>query len=77
MYFICENKQVIAQDVHCTNAYRHRKHAEQILAQMHSPVKVWKEGKPPVTYSVEGFYLLHESLFEETEAPSLKIVRPQ
>jgi len=65
MYFICENKQVIAHNVQRTNAYQHKKNADEILAQMDTSVKMWQVGKPPVTYSVEGFYLVHESLFEE------------
>jgi hypothetical protein len=61
MYFICENKQVIKPEVQRTNAYQHKKHADEILAQMDKSVKNWRVGKPPITYSVEGFYLVHES----------------
>ena len=67
MYFICENKLVIKAELHRVDAYQHKKHADEILAQMDTSIKIWDAGKPPKTYSVEGFYLLHESLFEEDD----------
>ena len=66
MYFICENKQVIKPELHRVHAFQHKKHADEILAQMDKSVKNWHVGKPPITYSVEGFYLVHESLFDES-----------
>lgn len=65
MYFICENNKVIEHNVQATNAYQHREHADAILGQRDTSVKMWEVNKPPKTYKVEGFYLVHESLYEE------------
>lgn len=65
IYFICENKRVIEPNVHATNAYQHKEHADAILSQRDTSVKMWDINKPPRVYSVEGFYLVHESLYEK------------
>jgi hypothetical protein len=65
MYFICENKRVIAPEVHATNAYQYKKVADSVLTTKDTAVKMWDVGKPPTLYTVEGFYLVHESLFEK------------
>jgi len=66
MYFICENKQVIEPNVHMTNAYQYKHIADTVLSQWDTEPKLWDAGKPPIKYSVEGFYLVHESLFEQS-----------
>lgn len=64
MYFICENKRVIALNVETTTAHQHKDKALRILAQKDTAVKMWDVNKPPRVYTVEGFYLVHESLFD-------------
>lgn len=65
MYFICENNKVIEPNVGATNAYQYKKTVDDILKQRDTTVKMWDVGKPPKVYKVEGFYLVHESLFDE------------
>jgi hypothetical protein len=65
MYFICENKRVISPDVQRTNAFQHKEIADAILSQKDTSVKMWDVNKPPKVFTVEGFYLVHESLFDE------------
>ena len=64
MYFICKNKRVIESNVWSTDAYQGKHHAESIMEQKDKTVYMWMENDPPIEYSVEGFYLVHESLFE-------------
>jgi hypothetical protein len=64
LYFICENKRVIEPNVHATTAHQYRDKAENTLAQKDTAVKMWDVNKPPRIYTVEGFYLVHESLFD-------------
>jgi hypothetical protein len=65
MYFICENKRVITPEVHATTVYQYKTAADGALASKDTAVKMWHVGKPPKVYTVEGFYLVHESLFEK------------
>ena len=68
MYFICENKQVIKDNVLMTNAYRKRETAEQVCKDQdayNSREKLWMKDKPEIVRSVEGFYLVPEALYEE------------
>ena len=65
IYFICEDKLVITPDLLTTTAYKHKDYADTILRQKDTDVKMWEVNKPPKKYSVEGFYLVHESLFDE------------
>ncbi|MDB4921813.1 MAG: hypothetical protein JWQ54_3796 [Mucilaginibacter sp.] len=64
MYFICENKQVIQPNIWATTAHQHKDKADDVLANMDKSVKMWDVNKPPITHSVEGFYLVHERLFD-------------
>jgi len=65
MYFICENKRVIKPELQSTVAYQKKEQAETILSQTDKTIKLWDVSNAPKQYSVEGFYLVHESLFEE------------
>jgi hypothetical protein len=65
MYFICESKRVVEPNIQTAVAYQAKDYAETILAQRDTSVKMWDVNKPPRTYTVEGFYLVHERLFEE------------
>jgi len=65
MYFICENKKVIQPEVWATSAHQYKDKAQAVLDQIDKTPKLWNVNKPPVHYSLEGFYLVHESLFDE------------
>lgn len=63
MYFHCRDGKVIEDNVQMTNAYRERKDAEATLG--YDDHKIWMDKTKPVPKrSVEGFYLVHESLFD-------------
>lgn len=65
MYFHCLDGKVIDEDVQMTNAYRERKDAEATLG-FDDTNKMWHDKTKPVPKkTVEGFYLVHESLFEK------------
>ncbi|WP_295672222.1 hypothetical protein [uncultured Mucilaginibacter sp.] len=65
VYFICTNKQVIEPAIKSAVAYKNKDYADILLDQRDKSVKMWDVNKPPKTYSVEGFYLVHERLFDE------------
>jgi len=65
MYFICENKRIVEPNVKTAVAHQDKAYADTILAQKDTSVKMWDVNKPPTAYTVEGFYLVHERLFEE------------
>lgn len=68
MYFICQNMKVIAPNVQATNAYQKKELADKILQQSlaREPEDAyWNKGKPTPKKTVEGFYLVHESYFDE------------
>jgi hypothetical protein len=65
MYFLCKNKRVIDSNEHITTAYQHVDEAKATLAHQVITPKMWEINQPPAVHSVEGFYLVHESLFDE------------
>jgi hypothetical protein len=65
MYFICENKRVVAPNVHTATAHQYKDKAGEILAQRPPGTMLWNVNKPPKVYTLEGFCLVHESLFDE------------
>jgi len=65
MYFHCRDGKVIDEDVQMTNAYRERNVAESTLGY-NDTHQMWEDKtKPAPKRTVEGFYLIHESLFEK------------
>lgn len=68
MFFNCYDKQVIEECFEMTNAFRRREYAEVIAKgqrERESHKMLWEKNDPIRKVSVEGFYLVHESLFEE------------
>lgn len=67
MYFVCEDKKVINPNVHMTQAYQYKGTADQVCKERERRThKEWEDKTNPVPVeTVEGFYLVHESLFEE------------
>lgn len=75
MYFICENKQVIQPNVWATTAHQYRDKAQAVFDQKDKTVKQWQANQPPIHHSLEGFYLVHESLFDEVLKDHCKEVK--
>jgi len=70
MYFVCKDNQVISPDVGRTNCWQHRKDAETIEKQnTRTNVFQWEKRTTPPVYKTEGFYLVHESLYEDIIKP--------
>lgn len=67
MYFVCKNKQVISANVQSTNAYQSKEHAEVIRQQWQpaSRMEWMSKDEPLPKYTVEGFYLVPEALYNE------------
>lgn len=68
MYFKCHDKRVIEDCYEMTNAFRRREYIEGIIkyndmGEGHR--YLWERDTYKPKVSVEGFYLVHESLFEE------------
>lgn len=70
-YIICINNEIIGE-YEVTNLYKSRKYADGICqskqrTEMESVKMEWKKNSnsTPTQYRVHGFYLVHESLFDE------------
>lgn len=68
IFFNCHDNKVIEECYEMTNAFRRREYAESIakgqIERENNPL-LWERDRPRRKISVEGFYLVHESLFEE------------
>jgi hypothetical protein len=65
MYFICLDKKVIKPEHEMVPAFQHRTYADTLCIQQGGRY-IWEDKNKPVPVkSVEGFYLVHESLYEE------------
>lgn len=75
---MCNNNQVIDDNVEMVNAYRCRAYADKItLARREKDLYplLWEKGIEKPIRTTEGFYLVHESLFDEILKPfTLKVV---
>lgn len=69
MFFQCTDKKVIEPNVSMTNAYQHKEAAESNLASRTSHWEWEDKTKPVPVNTVEGFYLVHESLYDEIIKP--------
>lgn len=67
MYFICTDKKVIEPNTHMTNAYQNIETAQRVCKERSGGThKMWDDKTKPVPVNtVEGFYLVHESLFDK------------
>jgi hypothetical protein len=69
IYFQCSNKQVLPDGIQFTNAYRDREYAQSNLdaKQLNNVGHYMWEDKdiPKPVYTVEGFYLVPEALYDE------------
>jgi len=64
MYFHCTDGKVIEENVDMTWAYRKRESAESTINNSETHM-IWEnKTKPKPKRTVEGFYLIHESLFD-------------
>ena len=64
MYFICEDNKIITPEVWATNAYQYQDKAMAIARQKSKTRGMYIVNEKPLVHTVEGFYLVHESLFE-------------
>lgn len=67
MYIVCQDGQVIGSNIAMTNIYKKKEDADNVRNnwQQHNH-KMWDDPtKPLPKFTVEAFYLVHESLFEE------------
>ncbi|MFC6101328.1 protein kinase family protein [Olivibacter domesticus] len=77
MSFICKNGRIIEHNVHMTNAYQYRDIANTVCKENQSRGNyIWEQDKPSPKYTVEDFYLVHASLFNEILAPFCMEVEP-
>ena len=71
LYFICENNQVINGIYEMVKAYRRKEYADSVRDGQERMAedelsKYWAKNEKPIRIKkVEGFYLVHESLFDE------------
>lgn len=68
MFFICYDNRVIADEYEFTNAYKRKEYVDKIAHVKQEDIKypkLWEKDKHKPKVSVEGFYLVHESLFDE------------
>lgn len=66
MFFICADSKVIRPDVLMTNAYQYRDQANGLIKNTDRAHFMWEDKTMPVPVrKVEGFYLVHESLYDE------------
>ncbi|SEM66736.1 hypothetical protein SAMN05192574_101401 [Mucilaginibacter gossypiicola] len=66
MYFQVENDRVIQDNVGATNVYQRKEDAIKTWRDYTRLTPYyWEKGKPQIKREVVGFYLVHESLFEE------------
>ena len=75
MYFQCTNNRVIEEQYEMTNAFRRREYIEGILKANDMGENhryLWEKNTIKPKESVEGFYLVHESLFEEVLSQYVK-----
>lgn len=69
VYFVCKDNSVFS-DYGFVNCYKSEAHAkEQATFQQRNAIddsqKLWEKGKPIPEFKAHGFYLVHESLFDE------------
>ncbi|WP_285055162.1 hypothetical protein [Pedobacter ginsengisoli] len=67
MHFICTDNRVIEPEHEFVPAFQYRKYAETIRVQQQPSGRYeWEDKNKPIPKkTVEGFYLVHESLYEE------------
>lgn len=65
MFIRCTDNKVISDNVAMVYIYRRREDAETVVKQRNAHM-MWEDKTKPIPIEkVEGFYLVHESLFEE------------
>ena len=69
VYFVCENKSVFG-DYSTVNCFKDGDHAkeQEVFKQKKANEEAnleWQKGKPAPVFKTEGFYLVHESLYDE------------
>lgn len=65
LYFVVADKKVIDDDVAMTRAYKKREYAEESVQSRQTHHEWEDKTKPVPVMKAEGFYLVHESLYEQ------------
>ena len=70
VYFICEDNKVFAQEFKVVNCYKEEGYCKNVCAGQQrikmENVNMWWAGKETIPQlTPHGFYLVHESLFDE------------
>jgi len=70
VYFIVPDNSVFGKGYELVNCYRKEQHVKKICVQQQriandEATKWWAKSQKIPILKVEGFYLVHESLFEE------------
>lgn len=69
VFFVCKNNSVFS-DYAFVNCFKDGEHAEeQAIYHQRKAIEdsqlLWERGKPIPQFKAHGFYLVHESLFDE------------
>ncbi|MBD1364425.1 hypothetical protein IDJ77_11455 [Mucilaginibacter sp. ZT4R22] len=68
VYFVCRNNQVYSSSARTEPSFLFKKDAEQLKKTHEDEYKPYVINSPsfvPPPFTVEGFYLVHESLYNE------------
>ena len=68
VYFNCYDNKAMEEEYEMTNVFRRREYALSIAKgqrERENNKYLWEKDKPIRKVSTEGFYLVHESLFDE------------
>jgi hypothetical protein len=70
VYFITENNKVFPEQYEMANCYNREEYAKNICEQQQrifkdETHKMYHNGRPVPALAMHGFYLVHESLFDE------------
>jgi hypothetical protein len=65
MYFVCTDNVLIGKDTWSTTAWQARERAKEKADQQSRTRGMHIVNEIPLEHKVHGFYLVHESLFEE------------
>lgn len=65
MFFRCIDNKVIPDNVAMVHIYKRKEDAETVVKQRNTHM-IWEDKTKPVPVEkVEGFFLVHESLYDE------------
>lgn len=74
VFIVTEDNRIFPRSITTNSVYLQQARAEDFAVRrtrenLAQAEKLWVKKDPIITYKVEGFYLVHESLFEEVIKP--------